>query len=158
MGQQVTVVTAPVALVAASASDTGDQIRSALATSQVVIADLTPTKEWDLSAVGELCQAHELAVVYKKELRIVVTSASIRPEFILAASEDELGIYPDLGAAMQPEMTCGPLLLTHQAEVGPVRPNLHARGTAASEAAIDHDDDSGPPPSATANSCIDHSK
>jgi hypothetical protein len=37
MGEQVSVVTAPVALAVASASKTGDQIRSALAISRVVV-------------------------------------------------------------------------------------------------------------------------
>jgi anti-anti-sigma regulatory factor len=96
------VVTAPIKFDGAKAKDVGDQLRAALSRRSVVIADLTQTWCCDLGAMGELSMAHELAASSGRELRIVISSATITHQFALAGLDAELQIYPSMSLARDP--------------------------------------------------------
>jgi hypothetical protein len=84
-------------------AEVGDQLQAALRRAQVVIADLTYTWVCDLTAMGELCLAQEYAAASAKELRVVVTSASLLHQFALAGLDTEIALYPSLDLAMTAE-------------------------------------------------------
>lgn len=102
MDEMPTVVTAPIRFDGTKAKDVGDQLRAALGRRPVVIADLTQTWMCDLAAIGELFLAHDHAVRSGRELRIVVSSAALMREFVLAGLDAELRIYPSVSLANQP--------------------------------------------------------
>jgi hypothetical protein len=64
-----------------------DQLRAALAARSVVIFDMSQTWVCDLAAPGELCMAHDQARGSGRELRIVVSSAAMLHQFVLARLE-----------------------------------------------------------------------
>jgi anti-anti-sigma regulatory factor len=97
------VVTAPIKFEGTSARSVGTRLRAALSRRSVVIVDLSRTWVCDLAAIGELCLAHELAVARGAELRIVVSSGSIRNQFAVAELDAELHIYPSISLASGPE-------------------------------------------------------
>jgi anti-anti-sigma regulatory factor len=97
------VVIAPIKFEGTDARNVGAQLRAAVSRRSVVIADLTRTWVCDLAAIGELCQAHELAVARGAELRIVVSSGAIRNQFAVAELDAELNIYPSVSTAGGPE-------------------------------------------------------
>jgi anti-anti-sigma regulatory factor len=93
------VVTAPINFDGTRAEDVGDQLRAALSSRSVVIADLTETCACDLAAICELCMAHELAATRGSELRIAVRSGAILHQFEVAGLDTELHIYPSVTLA-----------------------------------------------------------
>jgi anti-anti-sigma regulatory factor len=96
------VVTAPIKFDATKAREVGDQLRAALGSRSVVIADLTQTWTCDLAAIGELCMAHQIAASSGRELRIVATSETILRQFARAGLDAELPIYSSLSVASRP--------------------------------------------------------
>jgi len=97
------VVAAPTKFEGPNARNVGVQLRAGLSRRSVVIADLTQTWVCDLAAIGELCLAHELAAARGAELRIVVSSGSIRDQFAAAELDAELHIYPSISLASGPD-------------------------------------------------------
>lgn len=101
MDEMPLVITAPIKFDGTNAKDVGDQLRAALGRRSMVIADLTQTWTCDLSAIGELFLAHDQAARSGRELRIVVSSAALMHEFVLARLDTELQIYPSVSLASQ---------------------------------------------------------
>lgn len=83
------------------ALDVGDQVRAALGRRSVVIADLTQTWTCVLAAIGDLFRAHDRAARSGWRLRIVVSSAALMHEFVLAGLDSELQTYPNLRLACE---------------------------------------------------------
>jgi len=65
-------------------------------------ADLTQTWLCGIAAIGELRMVHEVSAAVDRELRIVVSSASILHQFALTGLDAELLIYPSLNPASAP--------------------------------------------------------
>ncbi|MGN6791076.1 MAG: STAS domain-containing protein [Streptosporangiaceae bacterium] len=93
------VVTVPINFDGPKAEDVGDQLRTALSSRSVVIADLTQTCVCDLAAICELCMAHELALTRGAELRIAIRSGAILHQFAVAGLDTELHIFASVRLA-----------------------------------------------------------
>ncbi len=125
MDEQPMVVTAPILFTATKVKHVGGQLRAALARRPVAIADLTRTWACDVAAIAELGMAHEQARAVERELRIVISSASILRQFVLAGLDAQPLIYPSLNLASRPGRA------TSVGPGGPPRQGARADGQAA---------------------------
>ena len=102
MKKQSKVVNAPVMFVECDAQKFGDRLCAALVSHPVVVADLTRTGACDVAAIAEICVANDLAARSNRELRVVIASAAVLREFVLAGLDAELLIYPSLSMVIGP--------------------------------------------------------
>jgi len=127
------VVTALIKFDGTKAKDVRNQLRAALGRRSVVIADLTQTRMCDLAAIGELFLAHDQATHSGRELRIVVSSAALMREFVLAGLNAELRTYLSVSLASRsyPEASSGHLAWAASGRRGRLASNvsLLAQGT-----------------------------
>jgi anti-anti-sigma factor len=101
------VVTLPVKVDTAASRSLCGQFGSALASADIVIADMTATKFCDSSGVHILLLAHEQAATTGVELRLVVRSASVLRALAAMGADWQLPVYPTLEDALAAEV-CPP--------------------------------------------------
>jgi anti-anti-sigma factor len=94
------VVAAPPQLDTANAREFGDQLRAAIVRCQIVVADLTGTRDCDLAGVGELSLALEQAGNFGHALRLVTSSEPVLRSLSLTGLDGQLPIFPSLAAAL----------------------------------------------------------